>query len=225
MPSTRSRSLLEARQHRAVEHAAARQLHAQRIDEAAVDQDLVVHVRAGREAGRADIADHLALAHARAGLRRARERGHVAVGGLVAVGMADADVLAVARLPADLLDGAVAGGVDRGAERRGPVDAGVHLVVAEQRMVADAEAGPHDAGGHRLAHQELLRALSGLVVVVDDAVVGGLEAIVLALLAAGRAAQRTSRRSWRRCWPGSSSAAYSTSKESPGCALCWKSTS
>ena len=141
--------LVEAREQRAFEHAAARQLDAQRIDEAAVHQDLVVHVRAGREAGRADIADHLALADARAGLGRARERGHVAVGGLVAVGVVDADVFAVAALPADLLDRAVAGGVDRGAERGGPVDAGVHLVIAEQRMIAGAEAGPHDSGRRR----------------------------------------------------------------------------
>ena len=40
--------------------------------------------------------------------------------------------------------------------------------------------------GQRLAHQELLRALSGLVVVVDDAVVGGLEAVELLGLAADR---------------------------------------
>ena len=37
----------------------------------------------------------------------------------------------------------------------------------------------------RLAHQELLRALAGLVVVVDDAVVGGLVAIELLGFAAG----------------------------------------
>ena len=38
----------------------------------------------------------------------------------------------------------------------------------------------------RLAHQELLRALAGLVVVVDDAVVGRLEAVVAPRLAADR---------------------------------------
>src|SRR5439155_25738896 len=54
---------LEAGEDRALEHAAARQADAHRVDEAAVDDDLVVHVRAGREAGRADEADHLALAH------------------------------------------------------------------------------------------------------------------------------------------------------------------
>ena len=44
-------------------------------------------------------------------------------------------------------------------------------------MAAEAEAGAHDAAADRLAHQELLRALAGLVVVVDDAVVGRLIAI------------------------------------------------
>ena len=38
------------------------------------------------------------------------------------------------------LDGAAAGGIDRGAHRRCPVHAGVHLGVAEDRMMAGAEA-------------------------------------------------------------------------------------
>src|SRR5690606_41705528 len=46
---------------RSLQRAAARQLHAHRVDEAAVDQDLVMHVRARRHAGRADEADDLAL--------------------------------------------------------------------------------------------------------------------------------------------------------------------
>src|SRR6185295_3888156 len=111
---------------------------------------------------------------------------HVAVGGLVAVGVLDADVLAVARFPACLFDGAGAGGVDRRAHRGGPVHAGMHLGVAEDRMMAGAEARPHDAVGNRLADQELLRALAGVVIVVDEAVVGGLEAVVLLLLAGDR---------------------------------------
>ena len=51
-------------------------------------------------------------------------------------------------------------------------------------MAAEAEAGAHDAGADRLAHQELLRALAGLVVVVDDAVVGREIAVELLGLAA-----------------------------------------
>ena len=51
-------------------------------------------------------------------------------------------------------------------------------------MAAAAEAGAHDGVVDGLAHQELLRALAGLVIVVDDAVVGGLEAVVFLGLAA-----------------------------------------
>src|SRR5512147_3281817 len=100
--------LFEARKHRAFEDAAARKLDPHRIDEAAVDQDLVVQVRAGREAGRADKADHLPLPHARALVDAAGVSRHVAVGGFVAIGVADTDVFAVAGFPADFLNSAVA---------------------------------------------------------------------------------------------------------------------
>ena len=43
--------------------ALARHLDRHRVDEAAVDQHLEVHVRARRQAGRADVADDLALPH------------------------------------------------------------------------------------------------------------------------------------------------------------------
>src|SRR4051812_41224115 len=64
---------LEAGEDRTFKHAAARQADTHRIDETAVDDDLVVDVRAGREAGRADEADHLALADFLARLDAARE--------------------------------------------------------------------------------------------------------------------------------------------------------
>src|SRR5215475_8739010 len=53
--------LLEASQHRAFQRTAARQFHAHRVDEAAVDQDFVVDVWAGRQAAGTDEADHLPL--------------------------------------------------------------------------------------------------------------------------------------------------------------------
>ena len=53
-------------------------------------------------------------------------------------------------------------------------------------MAAAAEARSHDGVVDGLAHQELLRALAGLVVVIDDGVVGGLEAVVFLGLAADR---------------------------------------
>src|SRR5262245_15450344 len=100
-----------------------------------------MQVRPGRQSGRADIADHLSLAHFLAGLQAAGESRHVAIGGLVAVGVPDADVLAVAAFPADLVDKAVARGEDRRPGRRPPIDPGMHLVVAEQGMVTTPEAG------------------------------------------------------------------------------------
>src|SRR5581483_9752752 len=137
-----------------------------------------------RLAGRADEADHLALPHLLAGLHALGERRHVAVGGLIAVVVLDADVFAVAAFELGLFDYAVAGGEDRRAVGGGPVDAGVHLHVAEDRMAAAAEAGAHDGGVDGLADQELLRALAGLVVVVDHRIVGSLEAVIFLGLAA-----------------------------------------
>ena len=58
--------LLERGERRTRQFAAARQLDAHRIDEAAVDTNFEMHVRAGRKAGRADEPNHLALPHARA---------------------------------------------------------------------------------------------------------------------------------------------------------------
>src|ERR1043166_8116871 len=112
-------------------------------------------MRAVREAGRADEADHLSLADALARLDAAREGRHMAIGGLVAVVVLHAHVFAVAALPADAVDRAVARGEDRRAIRRLPVDAGVHLGIAEDRMAAEAEAGAHDAGADRLAGGEI----------------------------------------------------------------------
>ena len=51
-------------------------------------------------------------------------------------------------------------------------------------MAATAEAGAHDRVVDGLADQELLRALAALVVVVDDGIVRGLEAVVFLGLAA-----------------------------------------
>src|SRR6202000_2483854 len=135
---------------------------------------LVWAVGRGSRAAGADEADHLALPHLLADLHALGERRHVAVGGFVAVGMLDADIFAVAAFGADLLEHAVAGGKDRRAIGGGPVDAGVHLHIAEDGMAAAAEAGAHDRIVDGLADQELFRALAGLVVIIDDPVVGGL---------------------------------------------------
>src|SRR5437879_9070020 len=122
-------------------------------------------MRPGRVPGRADIADYLALTDLYAGLDAACEGRHMAVGGLVAVIVLEADVLAVAGFPTGLLDRAVAGGIDRRAHRGGPIQARMHFGVTEDRMSTRSEAGTHDAIVHRLADEELLRALSLLAVI------------------------------------------------------------
>ncbi len=132
---------------------------------------------AGRQPGRADIADHLALADPCPGGQALGEAGLVAVKGLVAVGVAHDRHVAVAGIAPDLLDDAVAGGEDRRAARRSEIDAGMHPGIFEDRMTPGAEAGAEHAGGDRLPHQELLGALPLLVIVVDDPVVGRPEAV------------------------------------------------
>src|SRR5262249_385679 len=83
--------LIESGEQRAVEYPAARQLDLHRIDEAPVDENLVMQVCPGRQSRRADIADHLPLADLLTGLQVTGESRHVAIGGLVAVGVPDAD--------------------------------------------------------------------------------------------------------------------------------------
>src|SRR4029077_2988705 len=116
-----------------------------RIDEAVVDDDFEMHMRAGGEPRRADKADDLALADAAADVEPAREGGHVAVSGLVTVSVADAHIFAVAAFFADLLDVTVAGGEDRRAGRSAPIDAGMQFADVKQRMRAPAEGRGHHA--------------------------------------------------------------------------------
>src|SRR5690606_31770282 len=93
-----------------------------RIDRAIVDAHLEVEVRAGRAAGAADRADHLAGSDALADARAPRR--HMRVAGHHAVAVADLDDLAVPRLGADERDLAVGGGVDRRARAAAKIEAG-----------------------------------------------------------------------------------------------------
>jgi hypothetical protein len=92
--------------------------------------------------------------------------------------MAHADIFAVAALETDLLDlplPAAKIGVPNGAAQSTPLCSSLTWSIG---WVRQPKPERHDADRDGLAHQELLRALSGLVVIVVDAVVGGLEAIV-----------------------------------------------
>ena len=74
-------------------------------------------------------------------------------------------------------------GVPNGAAQSTPV---WDLHVVEQRVITLAEPGAHDADGDRFADEELLGTLSGLVVIVIRAVVGGLIVVISLGLAADR---------------------------------------
>src|SRR6516164_4118299 len=108
----------------------------------------------------------------------------MAVGGLVAVGVANADIFAVAAFRSDLFDVAVAGGENRRAIGRAPVDPGMQFADVKHRMGAPAERRRHRAGGDGLADEEFLRADAAVVIIVVNAVVGGLVAIIFLGLAA-----------------------------------------
>src|SRR5258708_20823798 len=98
-------------------------------------------MRAGRVSGRADIAYHLALTDLYARLDAACEGCHVAIGGLVAVIVLEADVLAVAGFPPRRLNPAVAGGLDRRPHRGRPIPAFLPFGVTEDHMSTPPQAG------------------------------------------------------------------------------------
>src|SRR3990172_7043712 len=122
--------------------ASGTQLRTDRINGGAVDANLKVHVRSGRKACAADAADHLPLAHARAGTRQ--DRGEVRVQRGESVTMVDDDDLAVAAEPSCVEHGAVPGRDHRRAARRGDVYAAMHAPDAEDGMVAHAVSGGED---------------------------------------------------------------------------------
>ena len=102
----------------------------------------------------------------------------MAVGGAVVAVVAQADVVAVAVVPAGELHHAVAGGEDRRARRRGEVDALVHAGVAEDRVEPHAErrgdAGPVDGRA-----EQRLAQRPALAVEIAGAPVAPLEAVGL----------------------------------------------
>src|SRR6185295_17510262 len=95
-----------------------------RINRLAIDAGLVVQVRAGRSAGRADPADDLAGAHRLAFFDVSRREVRVACRQPVA--MVDLDHPAIAAVPADRRDGPAGGGTHRVAMGAAQIKPGVH---------------------------------------------------------------------------------------------------
>jgi hypothetical protein len=98
---------------------------------------------AGRHAGRADEADHLALAHRDAGLDARAEAGHVAVAGADLARMLELHEDPVAAVVARHHHFAGAGCENGRAARRAEIDTGMHGAVAQDGMLAQAEARGH----------------------------------------------------------------------------------
>ena len=94
-----------------------------------------MQVRAGRQAGRADIADHLPARDVLAGAHR--DAAHMAIAGGDAAGMRELDEIAVTPGASRLRDHAVARGVDRRAIRGADVHPPVHPHEAEKEFLDD----------------------------------------------------------------------------------------
>src|SRR5438309_7314803 len=139
-----------AASHRPELHAGAEEFL--RIDGVAVDAGLVVQMRAGRAAGGADLADHLAGPHALAD--GDVDRREMAVAGDETVTVVDLDHLAIAALPTRDRDLAVSSDAHRVADRRLQIEAGMHGGRLDERVHAHAEArGRIEVAGERLAHR------------------------------------------------------------------------
>ena len=170
----------------ALEIAPRRQLHAERIDLVVAHQHLVVQMRSGRHAGRADEGDHLTLAHAHAAFEAARVTRKVSVRGLVGRAVPDADIFSVPAVPADELDDAVARRHHRRSGGRAEIDAAMHARVAEHRMTAPAEGRRDARAVDRRFHQHALTAPPFGREVVGRPVVASGEAVELFALARER---------------------------------------
>ncbi len=157
----------EGNQILALQRVGIRHLGALRVDGGVVVPDFEVQVRAGRTAGRADIANDVALVDVLA--RMNRDGRHVAVTGFPILVVGDAYPAAVTAPPFGVFDDTIAGGLDRRTDRRGEVDAGMHLHEAEDRVETHAEGRRHARAQNRRGHQEAADILAVFVVILDVA--------------------------------------------------------
>src|SRR3546814_1100715 len=117
-----------------------------------------MQVAAGRAAGRAHLGDLLPRGDARAD--RGVEAGQVGVARHDALAVVDLDDIAVTRAAADERHAARRRGEDRGAERPGEIEPGVHRARAGEGIVAIAVARrehQHRSEEHTSELQSLMR--------------------------------------------------------------------
>src|SRR5476651_2846998 len=118
------------------------------IDELAVHDRGEVQMRTGRAAGRADVADDVALVDGGARRHARRDARHVGVQRLETVGVRDLHRAAVVVIPVGMVHDAVGGGMDRLADFAFEVDAvvergarGAAVVAAVTERRGDARVG------------------------------------------------------------------------------------
>ena len=170
--------LLERIENFAFELTAAGHARFHRIDGTILDADLIVQMRPGRASGGTDIPDDLTLFDFDAGPDALREAAHMGVEGPVTARVLDLHHDSVGAAASGRLDETGAGGLDGRAMRHAEIDAGMHLGIAEKRMLAHAEAGSQAGAGNGGAQQTFGGAAAGLVIVVGKAIIGSGEAII-----------------------------------------------
>ena len=132
-----------------------------------------MQMRAGRAAGGADIGDDLTLGDATAGADATGKAVQVGIGGLIAIGVADADIIAETAIAVSAFDDAIAGGHDRGAARGSEVSAVMAARITQDRVTPGAREGGGEAGAiDRGQHQQALGAGAFGAVIADNPVLG-----------------------------------------------------
>src|SRR5690606_28688804 len=120
--------------------------------------ELVMQVWACRQAGHADIADHLALADVAANADARSVAAHVGIEGLVGLAELDHHGISVAALASDMNHSSVASGLDRGAGGGSVINTFVGTDLVQHRVHAAGVEARADAGelhrgtDERLAH-------------------------------------------------------------------------
>src|SRR5690606_21806576 len=162
---------LEALHFSARKLTACRQLDGSGIDLLAVHQHLVVEMRPGRCSGASNIADHISLAHPHARSDAFGESAEMGIGGLIAITVADTDVVAIAAIAPGHLHRAVTARIDRGASGGGKVDALMHAVVTLDGVPPHAEVGRDSSAIDRGSQQAAARREPIGIIEIGGAVV------------------------------------------------------
>ena len=160
---------LEAGQLGPGQRRALGRLHTDGVHPLSVSPDLVVQVRSGREAGGAHEGHHLALVDMSPRPDAGGIARDMAVAGVPAAGVTDAQPVAVAAPGSGLGHDPVSGGQDRRAPAGAEVHALVRAGIAQDRMMAQAEQRGDPRAVDRSLQQEAFDILSEFVVELDVA--------------------------------------------------------